>query len=203
MALITDVDIVKTDPEVYLVESPAVVKRCGGTNGIAAGTQFTAAGVDFDAWQISAGNVLCLSSTDLTINGAFEIVEVIDSGHLAISQLRNSPTDPAIPAAAASGLTWAIKTLGPQIEQAELELSCRLGLKPGKPDAAHALSEVQNIDAVKQVLTALLLAKVFGALYTASAETDIRAVYEKKRMWYEKQAERLLSTISILLAVAG
>lgn len=82
-------------------------------------------------------------------------------GHLEISQVRNSPTDPP----AASGLTWAIKTLSPQIQQAELELSCMLGLKPGKPDAAYALSEVQNIEVVKQMLTAVLLARVLGAIY--------------------------------------
>lgn len=199
--LITDVDVLKVDPEVYLVESPAVVKRGAGTNGLVAGTQFTAAGVDFDAWQITAGMVLSLSSVDGLINGVFEIVEVIDSGHLTVSQLRNSPTDPAIPAAAASGLTWAIKTLSPQIEQAELELSCRLGLKPGKPDAAYALSEVQNIEAVKQVLAAMLLARVFGTIYMASAETDIRAVYEKKRMWYETQGERLLAGANVRLPV--
>lgn len=201
--LITDVDLLKVDPEPYMVDSPAVVKRCGGTNGIVAGTQFTAAGVDFDAWQIAAGNVIHLASVDLTINGVFEIVEVIDSGHLTVSQLRTSPTDPPIPAAAASGLTWAIKTLGPHIGQAELELSCRLRLKPGKPDAVYALSEVQNVEAVKHVLTALLLSRVFGSICTASGEADIWALYEKKRMWYQQQCEALLSAMSIQLPVTA
>lgn len=91
----------------------------------------------------------------------FEIVEVIDRRHLTVSQLRTSTL---IPVVGASGQTWAIKTPRAQTQQAELELSCRLGLKPGKPDAAYAFDEMHNIDASKQVLAALLLAKVFGAL---------------------------------------
>jgi hypothetical protein len=203
MTLITDADIVKVDPEVYLLESPAVLKRAKGTDGLVMGTQFAAAMVDFAAVQVAAGHVIQLGSPDGTINGVFEVVEVVDGGTLTVSQVRNNPTDPAIPIAGASGQTWAVKTLTPQIQQAELELSCRLGLKPGKPDAGYALSEVQNVDAVKQVLTALLLTRVFGAMYTSSVMTDVRAVYEKKRMYYEKQAERILSAISLQLPASS
>lgn len=196
MSLITDVDVLKMDPEPYMVDSPAVLKRAKGTDGLVMGTQFAAAMVDFVAFQVAAGHVIQLGSTDGTINGVFEVVGVIDSATLTVSQVRNNPTDPAIPIAGASGLTWAVKTLTPQIQQAELELSCRLGLKPGKPDAAYALNEVQNVDAAKQVLTALLLARVFAAIYTASTEVTVREAYEKKRRRYEKQAERMLAAIS-------
>lgn len=203
MSMITDVDVVKLEPELYSLPVYEGQKRCGGTNGIVAGTQFTAAGVDFNASQVAAGCVIHLSSADGSINGVYEVVSVIDSGHLTVSQLRNNPTDAAIPVAAASGLTWSIKTLGPQIAQAELELSCRLGLKPGKPDAAYALSEVQNTDAFKQILTTLLLVRVYTVLYTTATDADTRSGYEKKRMWYRQQFEKSLTVISIRLPAAG
>jgi hypothetical protein len=200
--MITDVDVAKMDAEVFSSSAFGAQKRCGGTNGIVAGTQFTAAGVDFNASQVAAGCVIHLSSADGVINGIFEVVSVIDSGHLTVSQLRNNTTDAAIPVAAASGLTWSIKTLGPQIIQAELELSARLGLKPGKPDAAYALSEVQNGNAIKQILTALLLVQVYTVLYMTSTESAVQVGYEKKRTWYGQQGERLMAAIRIQLPAA-
>lgn len=197
--IITDVDVIKVDPEVYSLAVFEAQKRCGGNNGIVSGTQFTSSGVDFTMSQIAAGYVIYLKSTDGQLDGMFEIVEVLDATHLTVSQLRNNPTDAAIFVGMASGLTWHIKTLAPQIAQAELQLSARLGLKPGKPDAAYGLDEVQNTDAVKAVLTALLLVGVYTVLYTTSTEATVQAGYEKKRMWYDQQSERLLSAISVRL----
>ena len=199
--MLTDIDIVKVDAEVYSSAAFGAQKRCGGNNGIVAGTQFTAAGVDFNASQITAGYVIYLHSTDGVIDGVFEVISVLDAGHLAVSQLRNDPSDAAIPVGSASGLTWSIKTLAPQIMQAQLQLSARLGLKPGKPDAAYSLDEVQNTEAIKQILTPALLTQVYTVLYTTTIDADIRAGYEKKRMWYNRQAEKLPKEISVILPI--
>ena len=197
--IITDVDIAKTDAEVYSSAAFGAQVRCGGTNGIVAGTQFTASGVDFDASQVVAGCVIALSSADGVIDGVFEIVSVIDATHLTVSQIRTDSGDAAIAVGSASGLTWSIKTLGPQIVQAELELSARLGLKPGKPDAAYALDEIQNTDAIKQIATAVLLASVYTVLYTTSADATVRSGFEAKRGWHLQQYERLLAGVSVQL----
>ncbi|RKY04069.1 MAG: hypothetical protein DRP56_10555 [Planctomycetota bacterium] len=197
--IINDIDVAKTDAEVFSSAAFGAQVRCGGTNGIVAGTQFTASGVDFNASQVSAGCVIALSSADGTIDGTFEIVSVIDSSHLSVSQIRTDSGDAAIAVGSASGLTWSIKTLGPQIAAAELELSARLGLKPGKPDAAYALDEVQNTDSLKQIATAVLLVGVYTVLYTTSADETVRAGYEAKRVWYGQQAERLLAGVSVQL----
>ena len=199
--LITDVDIAKMDAEVYSSSVFGAQVRCGGTNGIVAGTQFTASGVDFNASQVTAGCVIALSSADGTIDGVFEIVSVIDSSHLTVSQIRNDAGDAAIAIGSASGLTWSIKTLGPQIVAAETQLSARLGLKPGKPDAAYALDEIQNTDAIKQIATAVLLVGVYTVLYTSSADATVWGGYEAKRAWYGQQAERMLAGVSIQLPV--
>ena len=201
--MITDVDVIKVDGEVYSSSAYGAQKRCGGTNGIVAGTQFTSSGVDFSASQVAAGHVIWLESVDGTIKGTFEIVSLIDSTHLTVSQIRNDPADAAIPIGSASGLTWSIKTLAPQIGAAETALSARLGLKPGKADAAYGIDEVEPAEVLKQVAAALLLMHCYTVLYTASADGDIRAGYEQKRGWYSQQAERLLSVINIQLPVSS
>jgi hypothetical protein len=197
--LITDSDVIKVDGEVYASAVFGAQKRCGGTNGIVAGTQFTASGVDFNASQVAAGYVIWLESVDGSIKGTFEIVSVIDATHLTVSQIRSDPADAAIPIGSASGLTWRITTLAPQIAAVETELSARLGLKPGKADAAYGIDEVQPAEVLKQVATALLLVGVYTVLYTMSADADIRAGYEQKRNWYSQRAERMLSVISVQL----
>ena len=199
--MINDIDIAKTEAEVFSLAVYEGQKRCGGTNGIVAGTQFTASGVDFSNAQITAGHVIALSATDGSIDGVFEIVSVIDSSHLTVSQIRTDPADAAIAVGSASGLTWSIKTLGPQVAAAEVEVSLKLELKPGVPVAEFALDEVQNTDAIKELLTAALLVRVYTVLYTTTTDADIRAGYEQKRMWYSQHYERLLCAIHIEVPV--
>ena len=195
--MINDVDVVKIDDEVYSLAAFGSQVRCGGTNGIVAGTQFTASGVDFTAAQIDAGHVIALSATDGSIDGTFEIVSVIDSTHLTASQIRTDPADAAIAVGSASGLTWSIKTLGPQVAAAEVELSLKLELKPGKPDAEYALDEVQNTEAIKEMLVAGLLVRIYTVLYTTTADVAVREGYETKRMWYQETYDRLLAMVGI------
>ena len=172
-------------------------RQKGGTNGIVAGTQFTASGVDFSNAQITAGHVIALSATDGSIDGVFEIVSVIDSSHLTVSQIRTDPADAAIAVGSASGLTWSIKTLGPQVAAAEVELSLKLELKPGVPVAEYALDEVQNTEAIKELLTAALLVRVYTVLYTTTTDATIREGYEQKRTWYQQCYERLVSMVGV------
>ena len=197
--MINDVDVVKIDDEVYSLAAFGSQVRCGGTNGIVAGTQFTASGVDFTAAQISAGHVIALSAADGSIDGTFEIVSVIDSTHLTVSQIRTDPADAAIAVGSASGLTWSIKTLGPQMAAAEVELSLKLELKPGKPDAEYALDEALNTEVIRELLTLALLVRIYTVLYTTSTDAVVRDGYEKKRLWYSQHYERLLAMTHVEL----
>ena len=124
--MLTDTDILKTEPSLFSDACFTLQKLCGGTNGIVAGTQFTASGVDFSASGVAAGGVIWLESVDGSIKGGFEIVSLIDSTHLTVSILRSDPTGSAIPVGSASGLTWSIKTFKPQISTVETQLSHRL-----------------------------------------------------------------------------
>lgn len=201
MSIISDIDIAKVEAEVFSLAVYEGQKRCGGTNGIVAGTQFTASGVDFSAAQVTAGCVIYLESVDGSIKGVFEIVSVIDSTHLTVSQIRSDAADAAIPIGSASGLTWKIKTLGPQIARAEVQLSLRLELLPGKPDAAYALDEALNAEAIQAMLTAALLVDVYTVLTTATTDATVRSGYEQKRTWYQQRYEQLAAMVHVEVPV--
>ena len=196
--MLTDKDILKTEPSLFSDACFTSQKLCGGTSGIVAGTQFTTSGVDFTASGVEAGGVIHLASVDGVINGGFEIVSVDDSTHLTVSVLRSDPAGSAIPVGSASGLTWRIKTFKPQIAVLETRLSHRLRCLPGWETATDTLDDLDHPDAVKLVWLYLLLAEVFGALYgTYPAYTDANAEaawdsHKNKNTRYKKQAELLL-----------
>ena len=199
--MLTDKDILKTEPSLFSDACFTSQKLCGGTNGIVAGTQFTASGVDFTSSGVTAGGVIWLESADGTIKGGFEIVSLIDSTHLTVSILRSDPAGSAIPVGSASGLTWRIKTFAPQIALIETLMSHRLRCLPGWEDATVTLETMDNADTVKLCWLYLLLAEVFGALngtypaYTAESAQAAWESHKDKYTRYKKQAERMLSLL--------
>lgn len=200
--LITDIDLLKLEPSVYSDPFFTGQKRCGGANGLVAGTQFTAAGVDFIESQIAAGMVIYLASADNVIKGSYEITEILDSGHLLASQLRGNSTEPLIPIGSASGLTWSIKTYKPQFAAAENELAYVLRLRPAWPDGPYELSSLTNQEFVKQLLACRLLAQLFANLYgtmPAASDESAPAVWEshrKKHMDYKLTADMMLADLA-------
>jgi hypothetical protein len=188
----SDVDLAKFEPGVFgswFLSSQVV---CSGTNGIVAGTQFTASGVDFSAAQVDAGHVIYLESADGAIKGAFEISDVIDSTHLTISVLRASTEQPAIPIGAASGLTWRIVTYAPQAYEVMFGLSQKLNLSPGCPDAEHSVNDITNPSSLRQASIFGILAAVFEALYTGADGQTILVEKKEQYQWqYGKAIERL------------
>ena len=73
----SDVDLAKYEPNVFGSWYLSSQVLCSVTNGLVAGTQFTASGMDFSASQVAAGHILWAESTDGAIKGAFEIVDVV------------------------------------------------------------------------------------------------------------------------------
>ena len=196
--MLTDKDILKTEPSLFSEACFTSQKLCGGTNGIVAGTQFTASGVDFTASGVTAGSVIWLESVDGSIKGGFEIVTLIDSTHLTVSILRSDPAGSAIPVGSASGLTWSIKTFKPQIAVLETRLSHQLRCLPGWDAATVTLAELDNPDAVKLIWLYLLLAEVFGSMvgtcpvYTAESAQAAWDSHKDKYTRYKKQAESMI-----------
>ena len=198
--MITDRDILAVEPSLFSDACFDSQKLCGGTNGIVAGTQFTASGVDFNASGVTAGGVIHLESADGSIDGAFEIVSIIDSTHITVSILRSDPAGSPIPVGSASGLTWSIKTYAPQISIAEMQLSHRLRCLPGWENATITLAELDNAEAVRLVCLQTLLGNLFGTLYGTfpayTAETaDVWQSHKDKCVRYRAMTELMVRAL--------
>ena len=198
--MLNDVDILKVEPSLFSDACFDSQVLCGGTNGIVAGTQFTASGVDFTSSGVTAGGVIWLTSADGSIDGGFEIVSIIDSGHITVSILRSDPAAGAIPVGSASGLTWSIKTFAPQITVAETQLSHRLRCLPGWEAATVTLAELANTEAVKLAGLQTLLGNLFGTLYGTfpayTAETaDIWQSHKDKCVRYRAMTELMVRAL--------
>lgn len=188
----SDVDLAKFEPGVFGSWFLSSQVLCSGSNGIVAGTQFTASGVDFSAAQIDAGHVIYLESADGVIKGAFEVVDVIDSTHLTVSVLRASTEQAAIPIGSASGLTWRIVTYALQAYEILFQLSQKLYLSPGCPDAENSVDDITNPDALRQASIFGILAAVFEALYTGADGQTVLVEKKEQYQWqFGKAIERL------------
>jgi hypothetical protein len=156
--------------------------------------------VDFTASGVTAGGIIHLASADGSIDGAFEIVSIIDSGHLTVSILRSDPAAGAIAVGSASGLTWSIKTFAPQITVAETQLSHRLRCLPGWEAATVTLAELANTEAVKLAGLQTLLGNLFGTLYGTfpayTAETaDVWQSHKDKCVRYRAMTELMVRAL--------
>lgn len=195
-----DVDLTKFEPEVFGAWFLSSQVLCGGDNGIVAGTQFTAAGVDFIASQVQAGGVVRLESTDGAIKGAFEIISVDDSGHLTVSVIRVSDEQVAIPIGSASGLTWRIVTYAPQGYEVLWQLSQRLGLSPGCSAADYSVADIVNAESLRQVSVFGILTLIFQSLYQG---LDGQNVLDKKAECYRLRFSEAMARLRIKIDTDG
>lgn len=187
-----DSDLVKFEPGVFGAWYRPSQVLCGGTNGIIAGTQFTAAGVNFVAAQVQPGGAIWLQSADGAITGAFEIVAVVDSGHLTVSVIRANDQQAVIPVGSASGLTWRIVTYAPQAYEVLWQISQRLGLSPGYAGADYAVEDIVNAAALRQASVFGVLAMVFGSLYQGmDGQEALKDKHEIYRLRFAEAMARL------------
>jgi hypothetical protein len=196
-----DAELLKFEPGVFGAWFLASQVLCGGTNGIVSGTQFTAGGVDFVASGVQAGGVIWLQSADGAIEGAFEIVEVIDAGHLTVSVVRSSAEQAAaIPVGAASGLTWRIVSYAPQGYEMLWQISQRLGLAPGAAGAAQSVDDIVNPDALRQASVFGVLGMIFTALYEG---LDGQAVLNEKAEQYQWRFDEAMQRVRVQVDTDG
>jgi hypothetical protein len=190
----SDVDLAKYEPSVFGLWYLSSQVLCGGSNGIVAGAQFTASGVDFTSAQVAAGNVIYLESADSAIKGVFEIVEVIDSTHLTVSVLRTGPSTNSgqvIPVGSASGLTWRIVSYAQQAYEVLWQLSQKLGLSPGCA-SEQSVEDIIHSDSLRLASVFGVLTHIFEALYTGADGQTVLVEKKEHYQWqYGKAIERL------------
>ena len=193
-AFSSDVDLARFEPNVFGSWFLSSQVLCGGDNGIVAGTQFTASGVDFTASGIAPGGVIWLQSADSTINGAFEIVDVLDAGHLAVSVIRANDQQSATPIGSASGLTWRIVTYAPQAYEVLWHLSQRLGLSPGASAADYSTDDIVNADSLRQASVFGILTMIFQSLYEGADGQDVLDI---KGQYYRMRFAEAMARVQV------
>ena len=199
-AFSSDMDLMKFEPNVFGSWFLSSQVLCGGSNGIVSGTQFTASGVDFVASGVAAGGVIWLESTDGAIKGAFEIVEVLDAGHLTVSVVRLSDEQSAIPIGSASGLTWRIISYAAQGYEVLWQISQRLALSPGCSAAEYSVDDIVNVDSLRQASVFGVLAMIFSALYQG---LEGQTVLMEKGEHYQWQFDEAMERVRVEIDTDG
>ena len=189
-----DVDLARFEPGVFWTWFLPSQIVCSGDSGLVAGTQFTAGGVDFTACGVQDGHVIWLESTDQTLRGAFEVVEVVDATHLKVSVVRVDATQPVLPVGSASGLTWRIVSYAVQGYEVLWRMSQRLGLSPGCAGAEHAVEDIVNPAALRQASVFGTLALVFQAMHQG---LDGQAILQEKAEHYQRQFDQALNRLRV------
>jgi len=204
-AIHQDIDILKYEPTLFTANTPYMAQCFGkGASGVLDGTSLTVSGVNFETLGVHAGHVIYLSSLDGMINGAYEIVDVVDATTLTVSVLRAEITDTPIPIGTGSGLIWRIITFAPQTAEAAFALSQRLGLKPGCPDSQYGFEDLTDTSVLKQASVFTAIATIYSGLYGSGTGTasDLKAtwdMYQAKQEHYASCAEAAIQRCRLSL----
>ena len=130
----------------------------------------------------------------MPIKGAFEIVSVIDAGHLSVSVVRVSDEQASIGVGSASGLTWRIVSYGPQGFEMLWQLSQRLGLSPGCSAADYGVDDIVNAESLRQVSVFGILMTIFQSLYQG---LDGQAVLNEKAEYYRLRFSEAMERVRV------
>jgi hypothetical protein len=184
-----DVDILKYEPalfgELYLPWQVLIE----GTGGILSGTNFTAAGADFIAAKVSAGGVVYLRNSALTIDGAYEIVSVDSATQLTVSVLRADDEGDTIEPPQASDVCYRISTFDPQANEAAFALTEYFGIKPGAPASDVDAEDILDCDVLRRASVFVVISGVYAML---AGKNDDEAFW-KKSNYYRKCFENARS----------
>ena len=183
--LTKDVDLLVMEPCLFGVWRIGHQQRGRGGNGSVSGTAFSAAGVNFLDAGVQPGDVVYLASVDGTIDGCYEIVEVVSATQLVVSMVRGGADELPIPVGSGSNLIWRITTFAPQRALAQQTLLDRLELDD---DAVATLSDTSRRQLCAAVVAATL-AMVFEAMTQADDDAD---VFERKKDVYQHAVETAL-----------
>ncbi|MBN1941813.1 MAG: hypothetical protein JW849_00805 [Phycisphaerae bacterium] len=126
MSFCQDRDLLCIEPIVYLSGGAGGQSLAAGADGAIAGTTFTSAGSDFVSAGVQAGMVLCTYDTIPAEGRAWEILAVDSATTLSISVLRAEVDGPAVAPPAGTGLSFHVRSFGPQMRGVSATLAEKL-----------------------------------------------------------------------------
>lgn len=191
-----DVDLLTVEPGLFKAWRIDHQQRGRGGDGVLNGTTFIAAGGQFIAAGVQAGDVLYAASIDGVIDGCYEIVEVVSATQLVVSVLRGDEAQPPRPVGAGSNLIWRISTFAPQRALAERTLLDRLELTE---EAVAGLDETGQWRLGAAMVSAAL-ALIFESL---DQQEDDDEVFGRKKETYQQALEASLVRLRLAFDIDG
>jgi hypothetical protein len=191
--LCSDRDILKIEPALFGVHFPANQVIAAGSNGVLAGTTFTAGGTNFISAQVEAGDCVYLRSADETLEGVYEITAVNSATQLCMSVLRaDSQSNPAAPpfGTQTTGITYRISTFRPQIANVSLLLMEYLWVKPGQIVGDVSVDEILDSDEVRQLCATGVAAAAYRMLASGTSNDNLKGKWQKYEEMFGKGMER-------------
>jgi len=200
--LCADIDILKLEPGLFAGTEFSFPSQelCRGMNGSLAGTAFTASGESFISRRIGAGNAIYLTDGLGVIDNVYEVVSVVSATQLVLSMVRMDETADPISIGTGANLLYRIRTFGPQIAQAQYELSQRLRLKPGYAESVYGLEDLTDQKNLRAACVFWTLSMIFGSLYgsgTGEGLSDSWRAYRNKMTDYMQRAENSLRYLKL------
>ncbi len=189
----SDADILKYEPALFGELHLPWQILTQGSGGVISGTSFTVSGADFIAAKISAGGVVYLRDSALTIDGAYEIVSVNSATELTVSVLRANDEDDAVEPPQASDVNYRISTFDPQASEAAFALTEYFAIKPGCPASDIDVEDILDTDVFRRASVFAVIAGVYAML---AGRNDDEAFW-KKSYYYRKCFESARSTARV------
>ena len=198
-AFSNDADILKYEPAVFGELYPTGQVLASGTGGTLSGTQFTASGADFAAAQVSAGGVIYLRSSDLVVDGAYEIVSVDSATELTVSIIRPDGDCNSIVPAGGTDLFYRISTFGPQAGEMGFQLAEYFGFSTSSGEGEISAANITDTEALRRV-------SVFGVIAAAYAMLASKAENENfwtKSLYYQRLFTRARERCKVSIDTSG
>lgn len=181
-----DVDVLKWEPALFAELHLPSQTVATGTGATLSGTTLTAAGANFVAAGIEAGDVIHLRSTDGSLEGSYEIVSVQSATALTVSVVRSSAATPAVAPPAADNLSYRVSTLESQAVNAAFELTQCFAIRPGDPRSEIAVEDLLDTEGLRQAS----VLRVIASAYAAWATRPAGECFWRKVLFYEQLFEK-------------
>jgi len=181
-----DVDILKYEPVLFgQLHLPWQV-LASGDSGSLDGTTMTDGAADFVAAGITAGSVVYLQSSDVALDGAYEIVSVDSQTELTISVLRADRNAGAVAPPSADPVSYRVATFDPQAAEAAFQLTEYFGIQPGNPASSIAVDDLVDIESLRRASVFAII----SAVYAMWAGRDEGGDYWSKSLYYKQCFEK-------------
>lgn len=191
-----DKDILKYEPvlfsELYFSDQILI----SGTGATVSGTSLTKAGEDFVSAGVKAGQVVYLKDTAGSLDGCFEIVEVVSETELTVSVLRAYGDDDIVEPLPGSNVDYCVCTFEPQSREVMFELTQYFGIGPGDAASEYSTDDILDTDVLRSVSVFAVIACIYATL--ASDKEDLEGYWEKSfyyKTLFEKARERCIIDI--------